>query len=149
MSAPTYLTPWPSAAARVEPADLAPGGHGRIVVTVDIPDGYHVQSNRPGDPFLIPTTLRLDETGDLALGAPVYPDGETQRFDWTPAVLDVYRGTIEIAVPVEVGTGATPGVRTISGRVRYQGCSDSACLPPAELPVEAVLEVGVPRDPST
>ena len=98
-------------------------------------------SHLPSEPFLIPTTLGLVGSDGLTLGPASYPVGEAQRFDWTPVVLDVYRGRIEIDVPVRVETGAIPGRRTVSGRVRYQGCTANACLPPAELSVEVDLEV--------
>jgi hypothetical protein len=39
------------------------------------------------------------------------------RFDWTPVVLNVHRGTAEMNVPVRVEAGATPGRGTVRGRV--------------------------------
>jgi hypothetical protein len=125
----------------VEPRRLVAGERGRIVVTIDVPDGCHIQSHQPAEPFLIPTTLDLDGSASLALGPATYPVGETERFDWTPVVLNVYRGTVEIDVPVQVETGANPGGRTVSGRIRYQGCTPNACLPPAEMDVEVDLEI--------
>jgi len=56
-------------------------------------------------------------------------------------VLHVHRGSVEIDVPVLVEGGANPGRRTVSGRVRYQGCPANACLPPAEVSVEVHLEI--------
>lgn len=111
------------------------------MVTIDVPDGCHIQSHTPGEPFLIPTTLDLDRSDGLSFGPAVYPVGETERFDWTPVVLDVYRGSVEIDVPVLVEDGANPGRRTVSGRVRYQGCTANACLPPADVSVEVHLEI--------
>jgi DsbC/DsbD-like thiol-disulfide interchange protein len=132
---------WPAPSARVEPQRLAPGERGQIVLTIDVPEGCHIQSHVPAEPFLIPTTLDLIGSAGLALGAATYPVGESERFDWTPVVLDVYRGTVEIVVPVQVEAGANPGRRTVSGRVGYQGCTENACLPPAGIGVEVDLEV--------
>jgi hypothetical protein len=87
------------------------------------------------------TTLDLDRSDGLSFGPAVYPVGETERFDWTPVVLDVYRGSVEIDVPVLVEDGANPGRRTVSRRVRYQGCTANACLPPADVSVEVHLEI--------
>jgi DsbC/DsbD-like thiol-disulfide interchange protein len=125
----------------VEPRRLAPGQRGRIVVTIDVPDGCHIQSHQPAEPFLIPTTLDLDGSAGLALGPATYPVGDMERFDWTPVVLNVYRGAVEIVVPVRVEAGTNPGRRTVSGRVRYQGCTVNACLPPAGTDVEVDLEI--------
>ena len=112
-----------------------------MVVTIDVPGGCHIQSHVPAEPFLVPTTLDLDGSASLSFGAATYPVGDTERFDWTPVVLNLYRGTFEIDVPVKVEAGANPGRRTVSGRVRYQGCTANACLPPAEVGVEVDLEI--------
>ncbi|HZD18702.1 MAG TPA: OsmC family protein [Actinomycetota bacterium] len=132
---------WTAPSAREEPRRLAPGEAGRIVVAIDVPEGCHIQSHTPAEPFLIPTTLALDPSAGLSFGPASYPAGETERFDWTPVVLDVYRGRIEIVVPVTVEAGAILGRRTVPGRVRYQGCTATACLPPAELGVSVDLEI--------
>ena len=40
-----------------------------------------------------------------------------------------------------MSAGANPGRRTVSGRVGYQGCTENACLPPAETGVEVDLKI--------
>ena len=149
MTAATSVATWPGPAAHVEPRQLAPGEQGRLVVTLEIPKGCHVQSHAPREPFLIPTTFRLDEDSSGAiLGPAVYPPAQTERFDWSPVVLDVYRDTLEIVVPVEIAPNSPVGTTTISGHVRYQGCTETACLPPVEHAVEAQLEVTAARGTS-
>jgi len=135
------LAGWLGTSARIEPAQIAAGERGAIVVTLTIPHGCHIQSHDPAEPFLIPTTLRLDAPEGLALGPVEYPGGEKESFDWSPVVIDVYRGATEVVVLVEVEAGARPGRRTISGRIRYQGCTATACLPPTEREVEVDVEV--------
>ena len=141
MTAATSVAAWPRPSARVEPGRLAPGQQGRLVVTLEIPDGCHVQSHTPKEPFLIPTSLHLDDSSDAILGPVVYPPAHTERFDWTPVELDVYRDTVEILLPVEIPPHSSVGTTTISGHVRYQGCTETACLPPVEHPIEARFEI--------
>ena len=140
MSAASAVPAMPAPAARIEPATLAPGARGQLTVTLDIPDGCHIQSHAPREPFLIPTVVEVDPLGDVTLGAPAYPAPVVDRFDWTPVELDVYRGRVDIVVPIEVGPAAADSAR-ITGRVRYQGCTASACLPPVEHVIEATVEV--------
>jgi thiol:disulfide interchange protein DsbD len=135
------LPTWSAPSTRVEPGRLAPGERGRIVVALEVPEGCHIQSHTPAEPFLIPTTLDLDEAPGLTFGPARYPVGDTERFDWTPVVLAVYRGRVEIDVPVAAEAGAKPGRRTVSGRIRYQGCTANACLPPAEMDIAVDLEI--------
>lgn len=126
---------------RVEPSRLAPGEPARLVVGLDIPDGCHIQSHTPSEPFLVPTTVHLDGTDDVELGPACYPEAHTETFDWTPVTLDVYRGLVEIVVPVDVRPGAGEGATRIWGHVRYQACTESACLPPVEQPVVATAAI--------
>jgi len=135
------LPTWPAPSVRAEPRRLARGQRGRLVVTIDVPEGCHIQSRDPAEPFLIPTTLDLDAPPGLSFGPASYPVGDVERFDWTPVVLRVYRGRVEIVVPVEVAAGAATGRRRVTGRIRYQGCTANACLPPAEVEVAVDLEV--------
>jgi hypothetical protein len=132
---------WPPPTIRLEPHLLAPGERGRVVVTIDLPEGCHVQSAHPADPFLIPTSVELEALPGVTVGEVVYPPAEYERYEWTPVELSVYRGTVEVVVPIEVATDAPAGPLPIVGRVRFQGCSEYACLPPVERPVEVTLSV--------
>jgi DsbC/DsbD-like thiol-disulfide interchange protein len=128
--------------ARIEPVALEPSGVGTLVADVSIPDGCHIQSHEPGEPFLIPTELRLEPSEGLRIGEIAYPEGTARSFDWTPVVLRIYGGTIRITVPVRVDDDATPGQRRISGTIRYQTCTESLCYPPTERSFIVTLEVG-------
>ena len=142
MTATVAVAGWSPPRVRVEPPRLARGENGRVVVAIDVPDGCHVQSHEPVEPFLIATALELDDPpAGLKLAEPHYPAAEPERFDWSSIVLTVYRGTIEIVVPLEVAATACPGPTTISGRVRYQGCTETACLPPTDWPVDVQVEI--------
>ena len=138
---PTPWLTWADPTARVEPEIVAAGDEARIVVTIPVPEGCHVQAHRPSEPFLIPTELTLEPREGISIGGITYPAEETKSYDWTPVALDVYRGTVEIVATVEVDAGARPGRRTVSGRVRYQGCTQNACLPPAEQAIAVALDI--------
>jgi len=149
MSTVNPLDAWPPPAIRLEPHQLASGDRGRIVVTIDVPDGCHVQSAQPAEPFLIPTSVELDAPPGVTIGEPVYPPAECEHYEWTPIELSIYRGIVEVVVPVEVATGVPPGALTMAGRVRYQGCTEYTCLPPVERPVELALSIVSPDAPAS
>jgi len=135
------LANWLSLSARVEPASLRPGERGRLVVEVTVPEGCHLESHDPSEPWLIPTVLGVEAPEGITAGEVDYPEGEERTFDWSPAVLRVYRGTLELSAPVEVARGASPGSVAVLGRLSYQGCTESLCLMPSEQAVEARLEI--------
>jgi DsbC/DsbD-like thiol-disulfide interchange protein len=148
MNTITALDAWAPPTLRLEPDQLAPGHHGRIMVTIDVPDGCHVQSAQPEEPFLIPTTVELEAPDGVAIGDAVYPTAEYERHEWTPVERSIYRGAVEVVVPVEVAARVHPGVVTIVGRVRYQGCTENTCLPPVEQTVEIKLPIVPPNGPA-
>lgn len=145
MNALADTSRWLALSARVEPAQLAAGQRGRLVVEVEIPEGCHIEAHAPAEPFLVPTELGFEPADGLVIGPVEYPPAEAKQFDWSAMVLRVYRGTLRLEAPLALAAGAAPGSRRIRGRLRYQGCTPTACLMPSTQPVEAVLEVAPPR----
>ena len=135
------LQSWLGLRARADPEGPRPGDVGRLVVEVTIPDGCHIESHEPGDPFLVPTVLELDAIDGVAIGAVQYPADEIVTFDWSPTTLRVYTGTVRLVAPFEVSVKAAGGRRRLIGRVRYQGCTETLCYPPAVQEVTASLQV--------
>ncbi|HKZ76494.1 MAG TPA: protein-disulfide reductase DsbD domain-containing protein [Actinomycetota bacterium] len=132
---------WLGLRARVKPATLRPGKRGRIVVEVTVPEGGHVESHEPGEPWLIPTVLRVEVPPGLSVGDVEYPPAEERTFDWSPAALRVYRGTFELSAPLEADRSAPPGRVALVARVGYQGCTEALCLMPSEQAAEAWMEI--------
>ena len=135
------LANWLSLSARMKPAKLRPGERGRLVVEVTVPEGCHVESHDPSEPWLIPTVLGVEAPEGITAGEVGYPAGEERTFDWSPTVLRVYRGTFELSAPVKVARAASPGSVAVLARLSYQGCTDSLCLMPSEQAAEARLEI--------
>ena len=90
----------------------------------------------------MPTELSVEPVEGVLFGPVRYPAAEEKRFDWSPVVLRVYGGTIQLQATVEVATDAPTGPRLFRCRLSYQGCTPSACLMPSSQTVEAELEVG-------
>src|SRR5690242_12187013 len=63
-------------AARIEHGE---GGAVRVIATVKVAAGYHVNAHRPNEEFLIPTALTL-QSSDVAFEEPAYPEPKEQKF---------------------------------------------------------------------
>lgn len=96
---------------------------GSIAVHMDISPGWHINSNKPYQDYLIPTTLSAIE-GDL--GSITYPDAIDRRLGFERSVLSLYEGSVTLRAQA-----AEPGVRQL--QTRLQACSDKVCLPPETL----------------
>jgi uncharacterized protein YcnI len=114
----------------------------QIAVVVEIARGFHVNSHKPSDQYLIPTTLTAQLPAGFQLRDTIYPDGKLEKFSFSPnKPLDVYTGTVTLRLGLAAGADAVLGIATIPITLRYQACNDTTCLQPVKLPVEVKLEV--------
>src|SRR4051794_11131023 len=116
------------------------------VVTATIESGCHINSNKPLDDFVIPTKLSFDGT---ELVSAEYPPHTVRSFTFSGGQkLAVFEGTIQIPFAAKLQSGDT-----IKGKLHYQACNDTVCLPPrdAELTIDAnaVTPVATPAAPAT
>jgi DsbC/DsbD-like thiol-disulfide interchange protein len=138
----------PNAAAVVTPhtfVSLEPvpaGKEFQVAVVVDILRGFHMNSHKPTDQYLIPTTLAPQLPAGIELVDTIYPPGKLEKFSFSPdKPLDVYTGSVTLRLRLTAKSGATSGTTTIPMMLRYQACNDTACLPPVKVPVSAKFEL--------
>jgi hypothetical protein len=130
---------------RAEPAQLKgkPGAAVSFSLFATIQDGFHVNSNKPTQDYLIPTRVELLEGSPFELDKVDYPAGEMKSFEFAPGEeLSVYEGTIKVPVRLRARTDATAGAHTVKLAFHYQACNDQVCLRPArrELALTVRLE---------
>lgn len=138
----------PSPSAVVKPiayVSLAPVPREKefqIAVVVEIARGFHMNSHKPTDSYLIPTTLTVQLPAGFQLRDTIYPDGRLEKFTFSPnRPLDVYTSTVTFRLRLAAGADAGLGATTIPITLRYQACNDTTCLQPVKVPVEVKLEV--------
>jgi DsbC/DsbD-like thiol-disulfide interchange protein len=117
------------------------GGTVRGTVTMDIPGGYHVNSNRPLEKFLVATQLTVEAPKGVRLGPVVYPRAILRNFQFSKTKVSVYEGRAVMNFNVSVPASAATGSVELKGRLRYQSCSDSVCFPPRTQEVSLWLTV--------
>jgi hypothetical protein len=132
---------WLELRAFVEPLELPPGGDGRVIAEVAIPRGGHIEAHEPSEPFLIPTVLRVTSPGHLDVGPVEYPPPRERRLSWNPSPLLIYEGTIRIEAPIRIGREAAPGPLPVTAELRYQACTQTACMPPTSQSVQFAVEI--------
>jgi len=114
----------------------------QIAVVMKIRDGYHVNARETTFDYLIPTDLKADAPAGFKTGAVEYPKGMLHKFNFTKdKPLNVYSDTVVLRLPLTVDANAPLGEQHIALKLHYQACSTDVCLPPATLPVDAVIHV--------
>jgi len=111
-------------------AKATPSTDGRsatIHLEVRVAHGWHVNSHKPSEEYLIATTATLDKAEGLSASEPVYPPGKLKKFAFSEKPLSVYEGVFLVDIPVS-WTGTAPA--SFAGVVHFQACNDAQCLPP-------------------
>ncbi|MEJ2591645.1 MAG: thioredoxin domain-containing protein [Candidatus Thiodiazotropha sp.] len=116
--------------------DRASGGQRQLKVTIDIPEGWHINASDPNDPAL--TATRLETAAGWRLQAIAYPPGETRQLAFQEQPLSLYAGTLELQATVAPGNGSPAGL-TLPVSVQLQACNDEVCLPPEQVTLRLPL----------
>lgn len=123
-------------AASIEPhsgVSITGAGEVQVPVAVRVRRGYHINSNQPNEPYLIPTALTWDET-PFTVKSVQYPPAEEVQYEFSDEPLSVYSSRIEIVTTFRVAS-RPDDLRELRGAFRFQACNDKACLPPRTIPV--------------
>lgn len=110
------------------------GGAVEAKVTATLQPVYHVNSNTPNDDYLIPLRLTW-EAGPLGSPRVSYPKPELQNYSFSSKPVSVFSGAFEIRTQFTVAQNAPRGPGILLGKLRYQACNNSSCLPPRTLEI--------------
>jgi len=112
----------------------------KIELTASIRGGYHINSNKPKDEFLIPVTITSGNKS-FPLAKVDYPVPEDLVFPSSPDPVSAYVGTVKFGVAIKVGKNITPGKYKVPINFNYQSCNDQSCFPPATVVNEVEITV--------
>jgi thiol:disulfide interchange protein DsbD len=117
--------------------------NGVLELRATLKSGWHVNSHKPSEEYLIATEAHADPARGVRFGEPRYPDGVMKKFSFSPKPLSVYEGSFTIEIPLELDGAAPP----ISGSVDFQACNDTTCLAPASVAFRIAGEAATGASP--
>ena len=109
-------------------------------VSFQVRSGYHANSNRPNEDYLIPLRLRW-EPGPLAPVEVIYPKAEEKNYGFSAKPVSVFTGEFRVVTRFKVDANAPAGPGVLIGKLRYQACSDDTCYRPATLEIRLPYEI--------
>jgi DsbC/DsbD-like thiol-disulfide interchange protein len=107
------------------------------VLKITVRDGYHVNSDKPLDEFIIP--LKLTWTGPVEVKQVNFPKAET--IDVNGQKLTVFTGAFPIRTQLVIPANTPKGKATVTGKLRYQACNSEMCLRPMTVDIELPVTV--------
>ena len=123
-----------------EPVAAKAGTTVEVKLPLQLREGYHINSDKPPDPYLIPLRLTWD-SGPITVAEVVYPKPETRKVDFFAGPLPVFSGHFELLTRFKVAASVPPGLVNVAGKLRYQACNDRMCLPPKTIDVTVPVSV--------
>jgi len=126
------------------------GQSARAALRVALPEGIHVQSSAPHDPFLIATAATVPPTAGVTVAEVVYPPAIDFAQAGQSVPLTVFEQRFAIGLKLAIAPGTPTGVLQVPIQLRYQPCDATTCFAPAREQLTATLHVvpgSTPRKP--
>lgn len=114
-------------------------GEVKVALKLSMRPGYHANSDRPSEDYLIPMRLTWDSKAPVEAVEVIYPKGKLEKFEFTEKPISVVDGEFEIVTRLRRVPNAMPGPAFLSGKLRYQACNDKMCFPPKTIEVRVPL----------
>lgn len=108
---------------------------------MDIPAGYHANSNRPLEKFLIATQLQIEAPNGIRVGPVSYPRALLRSLKFSKNKVSVFEGRTTMRFNLTVPRSFNGSSAELKGRLRYQACNDDTCFPPQTREVNMSLSV--------
>lgn len=114
-------------------------GEAKVALRLSMRPGYHANSDRPSEDYLIPMRLTWDAKAPVEAVEVVYPKAKLEKFEFTEKPISVVDGQFEIVTRLRRSPNAMPGPAFLAGKLRYQACNDKMCFPPRTIDVKVPL----------
>lgn len=124
----------------VDEGTVSRGGTFKGKIHILIPEGLHINSNKPNSEYAIPTTVRITGAG-MKPATIEYPEGTNRKFQFSDIELNVYEGNIVIPFSISVPKNFRGEKLTVNALVRYQACTEEVCYPPANKGITVTTNV--------
>jgi thiol:disulfide interchange protein DsbD len=125
------------------------GGTLRVAVVAQIQEGWHINSNRPLEEYLIPTELKFDSTSGVTLEQVVFPKALERTFAFSETPLAVFEGEFVIGAVLKISEQVAGENLKLNGKLHYQACNDVACMAPANATFSAEIPLARVDQPAS
>jgi DsbC/DsbD-like thiol-disulfide interchange protein len=120
----------------------------QAAVVLDIPQGYHVNGNRPLGKYAIPTTVQIDAPRGVRTSAVTFPRAVVRTLKFSQGErLAVFEGRAVMRFQITLPSDFQQGVTELRAKVRFQACTDEVCYPPTTREVRMPIGVVGANDP--
>ena len=125
----------------IEQRAIRPGQTVILVLRVELPENIHLQSDKPRDPYVIPTLLTFTLPEGVTVEEITYPESTDFLLEDWDEPLAVFEHEFTIEVRLALDADFSPGEVVVPGSFLYQACDNRICFPPKTAAVEWRMDV--------
>jgi hypothetical protein len=110
-----------------------------VFININIKEGWHLNSNKPLDEYMTPTSVKLKDTSGIKIVNIEYPPEIITKLQFSDSALSLYEGMITIKVILNADDIFIKSKKKAGFELEYQSCNNKTCL----FPVQKVLRVNL------
>jgi thiol:disulfide interchange protein DsbD len=119
------------------------GASHALLFRLSIADKWYIHG--PGkDGDMIPTEFIFAEESRIRIKDLVFPMTENKKFDYLSETVALFSGEVLVKGILVIPQDLSQGEHVLKGKISYQACSASSCLPPGTLPLSITVRVVPP-----
>ncbi|MBS0262702.1 MAG: DUF255 domain-containing protein [Planctomycetes bacterium] len=122
---------------------LPPGKTCKVLVQLQVAEGWHIHANPPGDPDLdVATEIELDQSKlGIELKNLKFPKGKSVDRGPDDKPQSLYMGKVKVIGDLEIPAKAAGRDEELVLTVVFQACDDAQCLPTKKLKLKVPVKV--------
>ena len=123
--------------------ELHAGARTRVVVVLEIKEGWHINAANVLDDYSIPTKISLINDRFLLTDIE-YPEGKITPISWG-GNMSLYEATVRIPAVITASETISEGKNELEFQVSYQACNDITCMSPENVSIPAEIMIKTPE----
>lgn len=126
---------------------LPAGGTCKLIVILDVKEGWHINANPPVPDNMIPVKISFASKLGATMPEPVYPKGHGIKQEGADSDIMVYEGEVAIFGTLTVPEKAGGQTDQMDISIVYQACNEKGCYPKKTINLSGKLAVAKKGEP--
>lgn len=126
---------------------FAAGESFNINLQAKIDEGWHINSHKPNDEFLIPSEVVVEGKGIKSYSVK-YPNAKNIKLAISESLVSVYEKTENFVITITTDKNLSVGKKSFVIKLNYQACNNESCLPPNTASTNLEVEITASKQPT-
>ena len=105
----------------------------KLPLKVKVEEGWHINSNKPAEDYLIGTNISIDSSAGFKLAAIEYPSAQNIKLGFSDKPLSVFEKEFIIILNVNPSFDLNEGNHKLIISLDYQACNNASCMAPSSV----------------